>query len=111
MSNKREDWINLLQETLEVLEGNGKTKEDVLFVCTSEESISWETFAKEADNTYDNSYGTAYVKEELCVVGKDWWLERREYDGSEWWEFKQRPDKRKLKEVESLNNIFYLRSG
>lgn len=25
------------------------------------------------------------------VVGDDWWLERHEYDGSEWWEFKRLP--------------------
>ena len=27
----------------------------------------------------------------LVVVGKDFWLERNNYDGSEWWEFKQVP--------------------
>jgi hypothetical protein len=27
----------------------------------------------------------------LIVVGKDFWLERHEYDGSEWWEFKSIP--------------------
>jgi hypothetical protein len=31
----------------------------------------------------------------IIVVGKDWWLERHEYDGSEWWEFKTMPDKNK----------------
>ena len=27
------------------------------------------------------------------VVGNNWWLERHEYDGSEWWEYKQFPVK------------------
>jgi hypothetical protein len=28
------------------------------------------------------------------VIGSDWWLERHEYDGSEWWEFKSLPKPR-----------------
>lgn len=27
------------------------------------------------------------------IVGDDWWMERHEYDGSEWWEFKELPKK------------------
>lgn len=26
---------------------------------------------------------------DLIVCGKNWWLERHEYDGAEWWEFKE----------------------
>lgn len=28
---------------------------------------------------------------DLLVVGNNWWLERHNYDGSEWWEFKRLP--------------------
>ena len=28
---------------------------------------------------------------DLLIVGDDWWLERHEYDGAEWWEFKTLP--------------------
>jgi hypothetical protein len=27
----------------------------------------------------------------LEIVGDDWWLERHEYDGAEWWEYKTKP--------------------
>lgn len=30
-------------------------------------------------------------------MGDDWWLERHEYDGSEWFELKECPDKPKQK--------------
>ena len=40
-----------------------------------------------------NGFGGAEVNENLFVVGADWWLERHEYDGSEWWEFKTLPTK------------------
>lgn len=30
-------------------------------------------------------------------MGDDWWLERHEYDGSEWFELKELPDKPKQK--------------
>ena len=25
------------------------------------------------------------------IVGWNWWLERREYDGAEWWELETKP--------------------
>ena len=54
--------MNLLQETVNDLKENGKTPADVRWV--GRESVN----AK-------------------C----SWWLERAEYDGSEWWEFKTAP--------------------
>jgi hypothetical protein len=27
---------------------------------------------------------------DLIIVGDNWWLERKEYDGSEWFEFKKK---------------------
>lgn len=39
----------------------------------------------------DEGYGAPEVATDLLVVGADFWLERCEYDGSEWWEFKQMP--------------------
>lgn len=85
---------NLLKETLNVLERNGKTPADVEWVGSADGmlAISWKEFAEIAkDVEYDNGYGGAEVASDLVVVGKDWWLERGEYDGSEWWEFKKIP--------------------
>lgn len=85
--------MNLLKETLEVLSGNGKGVGDVGWVQWGEFWCRWTEFAAIADFAYDNGYGINEIKISLKVVGEDWWLERGEYDGSEWWEFKTLPTK------------------
>lgn len=84
---------NLLDETLGHLTRAGLTEKDVLWVGTQngEKSISWKSFAKLANIDYDSGYGGEEIRLDLVVVGKNWWLERHEYDGSEWWEFKKLP--------------------
>lgn len=84
---------NLLEETLHTLNINGKQPEDVLFCQTGEGSFSWEYFLTHSSFNYDNGYGGNEIDLSLMVVGKDFWLERHEYDGSEWWEFKTIPQK------------------
>ena len=85
--------MNLLQETLDELKENGKTPADVRWV--GRESVnakcSWDEFAKQSDFEYYNGYGSAEIPGDLVVAGDDWWLERAEYDGSEWWKFKTLP--------------------
>lgn len=83
----------LLSETLERLLENKKSASEVKWVGTPTKWFSWEHFTKIADREYDSSYGTNEVYRELLVVGDDWWLERGEYDGSEWWDFKTLPVK------------------
>ena len=96
---------NLLEETKEKLAVCHKTPKDVLWIGTSDgsEAITWEEFEKLADFDYDDGYGAAEIRMDLVVVGKDWWLERYEYDGSEWWEYKKQPklleNHKKLKEL------------
>ena len=51
----------------------------------------WENFLKSIDFNYNSGYG----RQEL--FGTLWfedgtWLERGEYDGSEWWEYKKTPE-------------------
>lgn len=84
--------MNLLKETKAVLHSKGKKASDVLW-CGSEKFgwFSWRVFRKVADVEYDSGYGAAEVAVDLLVVGTDFWLERGEYDGSEWWEFKEIP--------------------
>lgn len=43
--------------------------------------------------SYGHHPGTEEVATDLLVVGDGWWLERHEYDGSEWWEHKALPAK------------------
>lgn len=86
---------NLLQETTGYMKENGKAPADVQFVRFGKGPFfcSWDEFAAAANFTYDNGYGGAEVDTGLRIVGADWWLERGEYDGSEWWEFKTLPAK------------------
>ena len=83
---KDDEMENLKLETLTDLKMHGKTAEDVRWVGTRERKIPLDVFWKEADRTYDDGFGGAEVNECLMVVGDDWWLERHEYDGAEWWE-------------------------
>lgn len=94
---------NLLKETIEILNKNGRVEEDVLWVGRGFYVVSypwrtnkltkntWDYFKKHADFLYDNGFGGEEIPLDLIVVGKDFWLERHSYDGSEWWEFKTIP--------------------
>lgn len=83
--------VNLLKETISILKENGKTLEDVKFVCSEFGTTDIGTFINAADKEYDNDFGGEEVLISLQIVGDDWWLERQTYDGSEWWEFKTLP--------------------
>lgn len=82
---------NLLDETQGVIANNDKDVSDVQWVGSSdgELAITWDEFAAIANVDYESVYGAAKVAQDLVVVGSGWWLERHEYDGSEWWEFKE----------------------
>ena len=82
---------NLLRETQAALKSHKKTPTDVRFVMAYDKGVSWTEFATVADIEYDGGYGGNEIATSLKVVGDDWWLERGEYDGSEWWEFKTLP--------------------
>lgn len=84
---------NFIEETVQTLIFNGKSPEDVQWVGSSngEFAIDWKTFIKIADVWYDAGYGSQKIARDLVVVGHTWWLERHEYDGSEFWEFKTIP--------------------
>lgn len=85
--------VNLLEETLNDLKESDKTSEDVHWVGSRDGkyAISWQEFEKIADDEYYDGYGGQEVATDLVVVGDDWWLERHEYDGAEWWEYKTMP--------------------
>lgn len=93
--------INLLKETIDVLEANGKKLSDILFI-KHDPIFDWEPKVRNCkvntellkailDIDYDNGYGATEINIRLKLVGKDFWLERKEYDGSEWWEYKELP--------------------
>jgi len=84
---------NLLEETLECLEENGVELADVRWVGCREFQIPISEFLEKADAEYDSGYGWQEVATDLTVVGDNFRLERHEYDGCEWWEFKVLPQK------------------
>lgn len=84
--------INFKEETINAIINNGKSIEDVMFVRTDRAQCTFNEFLILIDNyEYNNGFGREYINLSLVIVGRDWWLERHEYDGSEWWEFKQMP--------------------
>jgi len=88
--------VNLLQETIDTLKQHNKEQSDVLWVDDGLDNyMLWSEFKKLSDIKYDCSYGGQEINPHLKVIGKDFWLERHEYDGSEWWEFKSKPKKPK----------------
>ena len=96
--------INLLEETIQCLDKHGKSEKDITYVLGKRQDekdywtelkfmTSWELFKEIANNTdYDNGFGGNYISMGLKIVGKTFWLERGEYDGSEWWEYKEFPN-------------------
>ena len=85
---------NLLQETIGILKRYNKTLEDIIFVKDDEDSnfkITTEQLKTILDVNYDDGFGGAEINMHLQLIGKDFWLERHEYDGSEWWEYKDLP--------------------
>ena len=98
---------NLWEETIEVLKEHGKTFDGVRFIQGYDFKITKENFEQVAKKTnYDSGFGAAHVATDLVVVGKNWWLERGEYDGSEWWEYKESP-----KQVNEVREISHLAGG
>lgn len=80
--------MNLWQETIDTLTEYGKTWNDVVEIRGNKFRISKENFEELAkDTNYDNGYGSQKIAYDLKIYGANWWLERGEYDGREWWEF------------------------
>jgi len=100
--------VNLLKETLEFLKEYDLTEKDIVAVQGSRFGISVEDFLELAKNTdYNDGYGAQEIAADLKVIGKDWRIERHEYDGSEWWEFKSYPViNEQIKKIESLENTW-----
>lgn len=89
---------NLLKETVGFMRSLGKKPEDVLWVGGDKGGRgdkfvgSWDDFCDlAADIEYYDGYGGKQINLYLKVVGDNWWLERGEYDGADWWEFKTIP--------------------
>jgi hypothetical protein len=94
----KDDQISFHTEIIDTLKKYNKTVNDVIFVTDSKHYCHFSDFLNTIKNyTYNDSWGIPYINLNLKIVGEDWWLERGEYDGSEWWEFKTMPTKPEVK--------------
>jgi len=88
------DTTNLLEETMKSLKEMDLTFQDILYAQLGNGYFSVEHFKLLAAKTeYDDGFGLAIIDECLMLVGKDFYLDRREYDGSEWWQVNRMPEK------------------
>lgn len=85
---------NLYNEIVSDLKNKNKTVDDISWIGTIEKLYDTEKFLSLAKKiNYDPGYGGEEISQDLLIVGKDFWLERHEYDGSEWFEYKTLPSK------------------
>lgn len=80
---------NFYEETSETLKSIGKTLEDVAYVSLNGKNYKPEKFFDVIKGIeYDSGYGAQEINASLEIVFNDSsHLERREYDGSEWWSY------------------------
>ena len=95
---------NLYEQTINALEDK---KDKVLYVnYGGDYYTTLEDFLEKAkDIWYDDGYGSAEIYDNIYIVGENWWIERAEYDGAEWWEYKELPTRNATKKEISKNNI------
>lgn len=100
--------MNLLEETLDTLKENGKKVEDISWIGSRDGKtiIEVDTFLLKASFEYDDDYGSQIIPQDLVIVGNNWWLDRREYDGSEWWAYNELP-----KLQEDVKVIYKINTG
>jgi hypothetical protein len=85
---------NLLSETIVAIDRAHQWIENIVYIGSPAHhfAATWAEFMQVSDFSYDNGYGSARIPEELVILFRDnSWLERGEYDGAEWWQFKKPP--------------------
>lgn len=98
--------INLYEETLQKLRDHNKTFDNVIAIAnsynnynaTKEEIKKYsyvydkEAFIKASKLiNYDNGFGGDCVGMYLVIIGDDFYMDRTEYDGSIYWEYRTKP--------------------
>lgn len=83
--------MNLYEETLDSIRSRGYTEDDVKYVYDGKNYYHYEMFESLSKyHEYDNGFGKVEINESLKIVFNDGsWLERAEYDGSEWWSYRK----------------------
>jgi hypothetical protein len=73
----REYWEEATKNIINLKEGYSKKE--------------YEEFLNRLDFEYDNGYGGQELYGIVWLMEENTWLERGEYDGSEWWEYNKCP--------------------
>ena len=91
--------ISLLEETEQVFANFNRTWDDVAWIGGHDFYISIEQFKEAAkDTNYYCGYGSEEVAVDLVICFYNGaWLSRAEYDGSEWWQYNEFPQKPQTK--------------
>lgn len=83
---------NLYEEIRGNIEYHNKTLNDIKYISIENRAVDIDAFLETAkDIEYDAGYGGIEINGSLMIIGEDWWLERVEYDGSEWFTYKTYP--------------------
>ena len=87
--------VNFLQETDDAVAESCHTYNDVVYIGSFDGNYTCESvehFRVMADFRYYAGYGSQEIFSDLVILFNDGeWLERSEYDGSEWWRHVKRP--------------------
>lgn len=96
--------LDLIQETKDFISALGYKKEDIQWMGGRDFAIPIDDFWNSKPQFYSAGYGWQEVAPDFKVAFKDHsWIQREEYDGSEWWEYYHYPEM--PLRIESVNNF------
>jgi len=100
MANAKEELLGMLERTKSSIKcatltvGREYWEEVTKNIINLREGYSkeeYEEFLNRLDFEYDNGYGGQELYGIVWLMEENTWLERGEYDGSEWWEYNKCP--------------------
>lgn len=113
---------NLLHETCDIMDKNGKDNSDILHIGSPDGkySLTWEQFVKLSNRKYNNQTQKFKVAYDLVILFKDnSWLEREHDTGLEFWRYHSIPKRgntksRKIRSIwgedQTLETIYLVSS-
>lgn len=92
MINAKQEFLSEIEGKPSVIAAVISAREGYTFILPEGyTSDQFESFLDSIDFAYDENYG-AQALEGFIWYADSTWSERGEYDGAEWWDYKQRPD-------------------
>lgn len=96
------DLTNFRRETVNFMKNHKQCIENVDYIIVRKDKlIDKDSFFRVINKlSYDSGFGGHVIDLSLYIVFKDGsWMERSEYDGSEWWEYKSKLEKPNTEEL------------